>query len=991
MIPEIGYAEGAFDPRFKIFHELMLRKVKEVLLISTPYDAWIMQEDGRLSERILNEYRGLNLSNPPRLRWVSSANDALTALNHSQFDLVVIMAQAADREAYAIGETLKKRKPDLPVALLTHRSPPERDADTAMKIPAVVDATFVWSGNTDILLAMIMSCEDAMNVDHDTTIAGIRVIILVEDSPGYLSSFLPILYKQLVFQAQTVMEEGLNEEHRLLAMRARPKVLLAGSFEAACDLFDKYEPYVLGLISDARIPRDGILDGSAGVELLKKVKKARFDIPLLLVSAEAQNALRAAEIAASFVDKNSPALLSKISSFLLDHLGFGDFVFRNPDGSELYRASNLWWLEKHLHHVSGEVFLSHCRQNHFSRWLFARSEIELASRVREISCEDFSCDETHRKHLISIIHSRRMQRQRGVVVNFDMKSFDTDTEFFKIGNGSMGGKARGLAFMLALLHHHAAIWRRFEGIDIFIPQTLVITTDAFDAFVEKNYLKALARAHLSDEHIAERFLAGTFPEEIKRGLRAYLSHIHHPLAVRSSSLLEDARFRAYAGLYKTYMLSNDHPDMECRLNQLIDAIKLVYASTYFKNPKAFSKRVGHRIEEEKMAVIIHRLVGSRCNDYFYPAISGVAQSYNYYPFSIMRPDEGIATIAIGLGKAVMGGEKALRFSPAHPQILPQYSAVNDILKNAQRYFHALEMGRPFSRIGAGESTSLVQREIADAADEPAICPLLSTYVAEDKRIRDTTSVPGVRVLTFSQILKYNTFPLPDLLKEMLAIGQKAMGCPVEIEFSVDLNPSGPGKPTFAILQIRPMSTLEEMMEVDIRDEELRRAVCISTQALGNTVSNDISDIIYVKPNVFDPALTIEIASEISQFNANLQKTGRKYLLIGPGRWGSADRWLGIPVSWADICGVGAIVESAHSKLKAEPSQGSHFFHNITSLGINYFMVFQEDKDRIDWRWLTSLPVASETGLVAHVRLDTAVTLKVDGRRSLGVVLSNGGK
>lgn len=988
MLPEIGYAEGAFDPRFKIFHELMLRKVKEVLLISTPYDAWIMQEDGRLSERIMNEYRGLNLSNPPRLRWVSSAMDAMTALNHTDFDLVIIMAQAADREAHAIGETLKKRKPDLPVALLTHRAPREQDVNTAWKIPAVVDASFVWSGNTDILLAMIMSCEDAMNVDHDTTIAGIRVIILVEDSPAYLSSFLPILYKQLVFQAQTVMEEGLNEEHRLLAMRARPKVLLAGSFEDACDLFDKYEPCVLGLISDARIPREGVLDGLAGVDLLKKVKKARFDIPLLLVSAEPQNAQRAAEIAASFVDKNSPALLSKVSAFLQDHLGFGDFIFRNPDGSELFRATNLWWLEKHLAHVSGEVFLQHCHRNDFSRWLFARSEIELASRVREISCEDFSCDETHRKHLISIIHSRRMQRQRGVVVNFDLKTFDTDTEFFKIGNGSMGGKARGLAFMLALLHYHATTWSRFDGVHIFIPQTLVITTDAFDAFIETNYLKALARAHLSDEHIAERFLAGAFPEEIKHKLRAYLSHIRHPLAVRSSSLLEDARFRAYAGLYKTIMLSNDHPDMECRLNQLIDAIKLVYASTYFQNPKAFSKRVGHRIEEEKMAVIIHKLVGSRHNNYFYPAISGVAQSYNYYPFSIMRPDEGIATIAIGLGKAVMGGEKALRFSPAHPQILPQYSSVDDILKNAQRYFHALEMGRPFCRIGAGECLSLVQREIADAADEPAIRPLLSTYVAADKRIRDTTSVPGARVLTFSQILKHNLFPLPDLLKEMLTIGQKAMGCPVEIEFSVDLNVSGAKKPTFAILQIRPMSTLDEMMKVDIQVEELGRAVCVSTQALGNTISNDIADIIYVKPDAFDPARTIQMAQQISQFNAALLKKGRKYLLIGPGRWGSADRWLGIPVTWADICGVGAIVESAHAKLKAEPSQGSHFFHNITSLGINYFMVFQENRDRIDWPWLTALPVTSETGMVVHVRLDHPLTLKVDGRQSLGIVLPN---
>jgi CheY-like chemotaxis protein len=989
MIPEICPAAGTLDPRFKIFHELMAYKIRDVLLISTTYDAWIMQEDGRLSERIANEYRGLNLSNPPRLNWASTVDGALAALDDKHYDLVIVMARAADRDAYTIAEKVKKKNPALLVALLTHRAPLEKETHPSWKIPEVVDETFVWSGNTDILLAMIKCAEDAMNIRRDTKIAGIRVIILVEDSPVYMSSLLPILYKQLVVQAQTVMEEGLNQEHRLLAMRARPKVLIADSYERGLRLFNKYEPFVLGIISDARIPRSGTLDGDAGIALLRKIKKKRFDIPRLLYSAESQNAQRAEEISAGFVDKNSPRLLEDVQSFLLDKLGFGDFVFRNPDGSDIARASNLWGLEKNLHRISGAIFEHHSRQNDFSRWLFARSEIELATTVRDISCEDFSCIETHQQQIIEMIHARRMQRQKGVVVNFDPISFDTDTEFLKIGTGSLGGKARGLAFMSAFLHHQNSVSTRFKGVNIYIPQTLVITTDIFEAFVETNYLTPLAQTDHSDEYIAKRFLAAPLPEEITDMLRAYLSKTHHPLAVRSSSLLEDARFRAYAGLYNTFMLPNDHEDLECRLDQLIDAIRLVYASTYYQGPKAFSKRVGQRTEEEKMAVIIQGLSGGHYGKYFYPAISGVAQSHNYYPFGSMQPEEGIATIALGLGKTVMAGEKALRFSPAHPQALPQSSSVADTLKNAQRYFYALEMEHPECRPNLRDSDNLVKREIADAENEPVVSTLLSTYLPDEDRIRDVATKRGYGVLTFSKILKYNLFPLSDILKELLSIGQEAMGCPVEVEFSVDLDAPGLKNSSFSILQIRPMNSLEDVMTVDIPDQEINRAVCVSTRALGNTVNNDMKDILYVKPDTFDPAKTMEIAAQIAQFNALLLKEGRKYLLIGPGRWGSADRWLGIPVSWADICGVGAMVETAHLKLKAEPSQGSHFFHNITSLGVNYLMVFQEGNESVDWQWLTSLSTASETSLVAHVRLDKALTLKVDGRRSLGIVLPQG--
>ncbi len=986
MSLEFNQKTQEFDSRFKIFHELMLKKVREILLISTPYDAWIMEEDCRLSERIINEYRGLNLSHPPRLNWVSSAAEALASLDQKQFDMVITMSRVADLDAFAIGKKIKKKAPDLPVMLLSHQVVPVEECHPEQSSPSPIDRIFLWSGNTDILLALIKSAEDQMNVVHDTDFAGIRVIIFVEDSPTYISSLLPILYKELVTQAQAVMEEGLNEEHRLLAMRARPKILVAQSYEKAISLFEQFKPYVLAVISDVRFPRQCVLDGNAGVNLLNKIKKDRFDIPLLLTSSEPKNAEKAAGIPAIFVDKNSPSLLAEVKSFFLDYLGFGDFIFRTPDHRPIAKASNLRSLEKNLYSIPEESLVFHCNRNDFSRWLFARSEIELASKVRPIRDNDFASAESHRQHLISIIGARRMRRQKGVVVNFDAGDFDPDTDFFKIGTGSLGGKGRGLAFVSSILQRNLHIHKKFDQVNITIPQMLVITTEGFDEFVDKNDLKGLSKSEMPDAEVAERFLMGQFPSWLEEDLRAYISQIKYPLAVRSSSLFEDAQFHAYAGLYKTYMLANDDPDLERRLNQLISAIKLIYASIYYKGAKAFSRRVGQRTEEEKMAVIVQQVAGERHGEYLYPSISGAAQSHNYYPFGKMKPEEGIATIALGLGKTVMDGEKALRFSPKYPQVLPQRTTVDDILENSQQFFYALKMGGPCLELGVNESITLAKREISDATDEPPLKLLTGTYIPEEHRIRDATQTPGYQVLTFSQVLKYNLFPLADLLAEILTIGQEGIGCPVEIEFSVNLGQPNERLPEFALLQIRPMTAREELMKVDIQQAEIQQAFCFSSQALGNGISTDMADIVYVKPDVFDPSHTLQIAREIGHINTNLLREKRKYLLIGPGRWGSADRWLGIPVSWSDISGVGAMVETSHPLLKAEPSQGSHFFHNITTLGINYMTVFESQENSIDWKWLTSLPAAAETPFVSHVRLDQVLQLKVDGRKSLGVIL-----
>ncbi len=989
MAPRTDCLAGQFDPRFKLFHELMARKVREILLISTPYDAWVMEEDCRLSEAIINDYRGLNLSHPPRLSWVSFADAAAQVLDTGHFDLVIIMPRMVDPEVVATAEKIRATNPRLPIMLLCH------GLETALEFrklssesPAPsFDRIFVWGGNSDLLLAMIKSAEDRMNAPHDTGFAGIRVIILVEDSPDYLSVLLPVLYRELVVQTQAVMEEGLNEAHRLLAMRARPKILVTDTYEGAMELFHRYEPCVLGVISDVRFHRHRRFDENAGIDLLMAVKRERFDIPLLLMSSDPANAAKAAKIPAVFVDKNSPMLLSEVRCFFLDHLGFGDFVFRSPDGREIARAANLKMLEKKLHLIPDESFACHSNRNDFSRWLFARSEIELAMRVRPVRDDDFADSDSHRRFLLAMIHERRMERQKGVVVDFDPRAFDEDGEFFKIGAGSLGGKARGLSFVSALLCRHRELQTRFETVAIFVPQTLVITTEVFETFVRENGLAELAREQLANEVVAERFMAATFPEPFKNQLAGFLSHCHYPLAVRSSSLLEDAQFRAYAGLYSTYMLANDHPDLDCRLELLIKAVKMVYASTYYEGPKAFSMRVGQRTEEEQMAVIVQQLVGRKFGNTFYPAIAGVAQSHNYYPFARLKPEDGIATIALGLGKAVVDGEKALRFAPRYPEFLPQCATVADTLKNSQRFFYALKLDEPVCNLSTNDAVTLVKREISEALDEPPVRALTSTYVPEDQSLRDSGNLPGYPVVTFAQVLRYGSFPLAEVLAEVLEIGREGMGCPVELEFCVDLDFEGTGRPRFAILQLRPMSAREEMANVRITPEELAHAVCVSRHALGNRLERGITDLLFVKPEAFDPAQTPAIAWQISQLNGRLLKERRKYVLIGPGRWGSADRWLGIPVTWADICGVAAIIETVHPKLKAEPSQGSHFFHNLISLGINYLTVNENQGDRIDWRWLNSLQPTDETPFVARVSFDHPLTLKVDGRHSQGVLIA----
>ena len=986
MNTDIAPNSEDFDLSFKVFHELMAKKVTEILLISSPYEAFIMEEEGRLAERIIHEYRGLNLSRPPMLTWVSTAGEALDILSRKNFDLVITMPQVDEMDAHILGRKIKDIHPGLPIYLMIQNSSKHllerRSADSR-----TIDRRCVWNGNTDLLLAMIKNLEDRMNVAYDTARARVRVIIMVEDSPVYYSSLLPLLYKEIVTQTQAVMEESVNDEHRILRMRARPKILVAENYEEAVDLYRQYRPYLLSVFSDVRFPKHGQINDQAGVSLLSMIREENPDLPLLNLSSEESNRQQAEQIPAVFLNKNSPTLHSEIRSFFMQFLGFGDFVFRLPDGKEIGKASNLREMEDVLPTIPDESVYFHATHNHFSSWLMARSEIMLASKIKPVKISDFESIGDAKKYLVSIIHDRRMGRQKGIITEFVAQRFDPDADFIKIGKGSLGGKARGLAFISTRLKNNPEFQRKFEAVDILVPKTLVVSTDGFDSFINENNLAKVATGDFSDEEIIRLFTGARVPDWLVQNLRQYLIHARYPLAVRSSSLLEDAQFQPFAGIYKTFMIPNDHAEPTTRLEQLILAIKLVYASTYLESARAYVKSTVHRTEDEKMGVVVQKLTGGVHGDYFYPAISGVAQSYNYYPISYMKPEDGLAHIAIGLGKIVVEGGTALRFCPKYPQFLPQFSTVEDILENSQRYLFALRLNGFPDDLPFREDATLEKLEIDNAVNHAPVRYLCSTYSPQDHRIRDGFQTSGYPVCTFANVLKFQMLPLAEILTEILNIGRHGMGCPVEIEFAVNVPFEEGQKPSFELLQIRPMGVTQYDLEVNISDEDISKAFCYSTMALGNGQFEEIRDIIFVNPNTFDPAHTIEIASEIGNVNKEMILHNRKYLLIGPGRWGSADRWLGIPVRWTHISGVGAIVETTIESLKADPSQGSHFFHNITSLGISYLNTSEGGKDFIDWQWLQSLPFKTETPHLKHVFLNKPLTIKIDGKQSSAVIIA----
>ena len=970
--------------QFKSFHELMTRRVAEILLVSSTYDAYIMQEDGPLAERIIHEYRGLNLSRPPRLSWISNGTDALEEIRTGEYDLVVVMPHIGGMDSYELCREIEGIKPSLPVYFFGY------DAGQLLMDKGYVDCsnvtrTLIWSGNTDLLLAVVKSQEDMLNVEIDTRLAGVRVIIFVEDSPLYLSSLLPVLYREIVLQTQSVMDDSLNEKDRLLRMRTRPKILVAENFEDAWALYEKYKQYLFCVISDVRFEKGGVEDPHAGLKLLRAISSEKPDVPLLVLSSEEENREAAEAIPALFSDKRSAKLHAELDSFFTHSLCFGDFLFRMPDQEIVARAGSLRGMCRQLQKVPLESIVFHARRNEFSRWLMARFEMEIAQRIRVAQLEDFTTADEARNYIISIIREKLRKRQKGFVSEFYHGEFDPESDFVKIGKGSLGGKARGLAFISHLWQKTEDFTGIIDGVEIVLPKTLVITTEGYDLFVEHSSVQEKLTGGERDTEVEQLFLDTEFPPRLQRDLEAFLHHTHSPLAVRSSAILEDAHYRASAGAYNTYMLPNNDADPQVRLQQLIDAVKLVYSSVFQETPRVLARHSVYRQEDDKMAVIIQHLAGEQYDDYYYPAISGVAQSCNFYPVSRMKPGDGVAHIGLGLGRIVVDGGTALRFSPKYPKLLPQFSRVEDILQNSQRYFYALWMGEKGNRSVAQMMDKV---DVNMACHHLPVIKLASTYSLQDNRIRDCFTGQGQPVLTFAAVLKYNQIPLCKILTRLLEMGEQGMGCPVEIEFAVKITKAE--EPKFYLLQIRPMAITQSRVNVRISQLERESAWCHSTMALGRSREERVTGIVVVKREMFDPARTREIAAEIEKMNLLLKNMGRRYVLIGPGRWGSSDRWLGIPVKWSSITEVHTIVETSYEKLHAEPSQGSHFFHNITSLGINYLSIPAKGDNRIDMEWIDSLAVVEESNYLKYIEFLEPALLKIDGKQSLGVILPPGG-
>jgi CheY-like chemotaxis protein len=975
-----------YDPTHAIFRDLRAFRVREVLLVSSLYDSYILEEDGQLAESLDAEYYQLKLSYAPRITRVSTAEAAIDVLESRAFDLIITMTRLGNMDVIRFARAVKSKYPDLPIVLLAD-NPLSANRVKDQNVSRCLDQVFVWQGDVALFMAIIKFIEDRYNVERDAQLAGVRNIILIENSVRFYSSYLPMLYKELTKQTEALMADGVNTRQRLRRMRARTKILLAETFEEGEELFRRYRGYTLGIISDARFRRGGQTDPEAGLEFVRRVKEQDPDMPALIQSSDEGLAEMAASLGAAFLNKRSPRLLQGLRRFMQTSLGFGDFVFIDSCGREVGRAHDLAGMPAVLREIPEDSLRYHASRNHFSNWCMARTEFALAARLRPIKVSEFPDIESVRRYLIDSFRQLWTDTRRGVVAEFSRGDFDEKSGFARIGGGSMGGKGRGLGFINSL------IWRlcdeeELEGARVFVPPAAVVGTDVFDAFVADNHLSAVAFSDAPDEEIDAAFLAGCLPTSTLDDLRAFAERIRYPLAVRSSSLLEDSYDQPFAGIYRTIMLPNDSPDPEVRLADLCTAVKLVYASTYCCNAKAYLHNTPHRSEEEKMAVVLQQLVGREHHGHFYPDFAGVARSYNYYPVLEISPDDGIAVVALGFGRTVVDGGKAVRFSPGSPRSLPQFSSTEEILRNAQREFYALILRRETAFPVTGQDETLVQLDLCAAEEHGTLGPMASVYSPDNDAVYDGLSRTGIRLVTFGPILKTGVFPLARILTRLLELGREAMSCPVEIEFAVSLQ-GADGRPDFGVVQIRPMvvEVGTENLDQALRTIAPEEILCSSEQALGHGRVRDIQDVIYVRPETFDRAHTEEMAVEVGSLNGRLEAEGRPYLLIGPGRWGSSDRWLGIPVEWRQIAGTRAIVETDLDEVPVVPSEGTHFFQNLTSFGIGYFTVHRRSGGGwIDYAWLAGQPAEAETRHLRHVRLSRPLDLRIDGRARRGVVL-----
>jgi len=972
-----------FEQESAKFDSLMPFKVRDILLVSSLYDIYSLREDGQLANLVMSEYAELRLSSAPMIKRVDSGSSALEALKTNGFDLIIVFRSLHDIDSLDFNRKARRLHPDIPIVLLAfHHRELESIRD---RIDGAFDNVFFWSGESKILLTIIKIIEDKKNVEADTQLIGVRVIILVENSVRFYSSFLPLIYTETMQQTSALLLESINSASRLLRMRARPKILLAQNFEEALALFEKYKKYLLGIISDIRFSKDGQSDKEAGIKLARMIKKEISDLPVLLQSTDEAKADSAEECNAGFLNKKSPTLLSELGVFINENFGFGDFVFKLPDGTELDRAHNFSSMKKIVEGVDIRSLVYHAEKNHFSNWIMARTEFDLAARLRPKKASEFKHPDEIRTYLLKVLDDFLHERQVGVITDFSRDHCDGRAEFLRIGEGSLGGKGRGLAFVNNLINCFP-VYNAFPGIRISVPRSAVICTGVFDRFMGENNLSEFALGDHTDEEIFKAFTSAKLPSDLVEDLKSYLAVTDFPLAVRSSSLLEDSHYQPFAGIYDTYFLPNNYHSLRGRVARLLTAIKLIYASVYCRNSRNYIEATGNRAEEEKMAIILQEIVGKDRGGHFYPVLSGLARSYNFYSVGRIKPEEGIAYIALGLGKTVMEGENCLFFSPANPQVLPQFSAPKDYLKNSQREFFAVDMNKPAVFPKKGGKDGLVKLKMTESEPYGVLRFVGSTYSPDNDRIYPGVGRKGARIITFDPILKSKIFPLSEILQYLLQLGSRAMNVPVEMEFAVEMSTKKDKPHEFRFLQIRPMLVDSSFEDISVFEDEGKEVFCKSDQALSHGRIDDIRDIVFVKSENFDRANMIHMVDDIAEYNQKFKNKNESYMLLGPGRWGTSDRWLGIPTKWDQISSARVIVEADYGDFVVEPSFGTHFFQNLITFQIGYLTVNSQSKNNfLDWDWLNSIKAVSETEYVRHVRLKRPLNIMIDGRIGKAVV------
>ncbi len=968
------------------FDLLMQKRIHRVLIICSNYDNYMLEEDGRIDEQIFNEYVSLNLRYPPSFVQTDNAEDAFRILEKGNIDLVISMVSLRGTDIFALAKKIKEKFENIPIVVLTYFS---REVSLRLEGEdlSAIDYVFCWLGDASLITAIIKLIEDKMNAEFDIENIGVQAIILVENSIRYISSYLPNLYRIVLLQSLDFQKEALNEHQRMLKMRGRPKILLANNFNDALKLYKKYKYNVLGVISDISYKRDNMPDENAGIELCKVIMEDDDKVPFLLQSSSLVHKKMAEDLGAGYINKYSKSLSLELRNFIIQNLAFGPFVFKNPETMEpIAIATDLQSLQQKLLTIPEKTLVYHATRNHFSKWLNARALFPVAQMFKYISTGDFDTTEEMRRFLYVAISSFRLGKGRGVIAKFDKSSYDEYQVFSRIGEGSIGGKARGLAFINKIIKENK-LFNKFPDVLITIPRTVVLSTDIFDEFMDHNDLYSVALSDLSDDLILKQFLTAELPGRIYQDFYAFLSvSTNHPIAVRSSSKLEDSHYQPFAGIYSTYMIPR-HPDNKIMVKMLSDAIREVYASVFYKGSKAYMTATANVIDEEKMGIILQEVCGNRHEDIFYPTLSGVAQSINYYPIGSEKAEDGIAKIAFGLGKLIVEGGQSLRFSPRHSKKILQLSSVEAALRDTQKEFRALDLRIDSFVPSTDDGINIPRIGLNDANNDAAMKYVASTYDYNNNILREGINFPGKRIITFANVLQHKIFPLADILNTLLELGQQEMYNPIEIEFAANLE-TPPGTPkVFNFLQIRPIVHTDETHTINIVNVKQEDTILFSESALGNGLFKGIRSIVYVKPDSFNPAKNKDLAKEIERINGEFIKRSEGYVLIGPGRWGSTDPWLGIPVRWPQISAARVIIESGLKSYRIDPSQGTHFFQNLTSFGVGYFTINPYINDGYyDVGFLDGIIAEYEDEYMRQIRFEKPLEIMVDGKRHKGVIM-----